>query len=184
MKLHTNFITPLPNLIPWLRLVFYFCALLGFALTGLFLFQGIQAQRQIIPLQQHLAKLEKRKAQLKPNRVRLPAMKKMEQVRQQVTELNRLSGGTGWPLARMLTRLEQLLPPYVYLVSLHHRQQNGEVKLIAVGRRADTLTSFLKRLEQEPHFSDVLLVRQTQKRRAGRVYIQYEVKLKERAIGI
>lgn len=184
MKLSTNFITPVRNLIPWLRLTFYVCAVFGFALALLFLIRGVQTQRQIAPLQQHLAKLQKRKAEMKPNRVRLPAVKKMDKVRQQVTELNNLSGGKGWPLARMLTRLEQLLPSSVYLTSLQHRQQSGDVRFIAVASRAEVLTRFLKRLEQEPHFSDVLLVRQTQKRKAGRVYIQYEVKLKERATGV
>lgn len=183
MKLTTNFIIPVKNLVPWMRLLFYGCAALGLGIALLFLIRAIQIQRQMTPLEQHLVRLQKQVAERKPSKHRLPPVERMARVSKQVAEINALSGGKGWPLARMMARLEQLMPASVYLLNLRHQQQSGEVQLVAVSRRADTLTAFLKKLEQEPHFTDVLLIRQTQKHKRGRALIQYELKFKERKIG-
>ncbi len=101
-------------------------------------------------------------------------------VRQRVAAINALTGIRGWPAPLMLAKLEQLVPDSVYLVSFNHKLREGEVQLVAESTTAEALTQLLMRLEKERHFTEVMLVRQSQRGR-GNGAIQFELRLKERS---
>lgn len=180
MKITTSFSQPIYNLVPMLRLVFYSITMVGFIIVVVLLYNGIIEQDKGLALQQHLTKLNKRITSNPVKTVKLPASADLRIMKQRVGEINQLSGGKGWPSSRILISLEKLLPKSVYLISLQHKQQTGELLLLAEAGKVEVLTQFLHRLESEKHFAEVLLVRQTKRGSRGKRRIQYELKIKER----
>lgn len=122
--------------------------------------------------------LESRKHSLEQSP--MPEYYLLGDMRERVAFLNSLSQANGWSTEYMLSRLEEWLPEQAYLVSFQHKRKKGEIDLIVEASRGEYLTGFLLKMEQEAHFSEVLLGRQVNRdSQDGRV-MQFEINIKER----
>jgi hypothetical protein len=178
MKPTTNFTLPLRTVAPvlaggaWLLACVFLGLTLWFVIDG----RGLRAER--IELTARAAELEKKVAALPAEP--LPAQAELVQLRERVARVNELSGLQGWPLPVLLSRLESWLPDRAYLVQIHHRPAMGEVQMTVESDRAETLTALLVKLQNEPHFSEVLLTKQAQRDGRNGKRVQFELRLKER----
>lgn len=179
MKITTNFASPLQNLTPALAIVAWLLALIFVGLALWFVLDGRHLRMERIDLVERAAELDKKAASLpaKP----LPAQAELVSLRDRVARVNELSGLQGWPLPVLLSHLESWLPDRAYLVQIHHRPAMGEVQMTVESDSAEILTALLVKLQDEPHFSEVLLTKQAQRDGRGGKRIQFELRLKERA---
>lgn len=178
MKITTNFVASPTRLVRPVAAVLWGLAGLMTAVALWLAHAAIDARHEIPALQERLAQLEQRQREIAtPER---PPAAELQGLKQRVTALNTLSGNQGGSVTTLLADLEQWLPNPVWLVSLHDRVKNGEVLLVVESESVEPLTAFLLRLEQQPRFSEVMLVRQTP-RQAPRRSVQFEIRLKERS---
>ena len=178
MKITTNFVA---SPVRWARpLAAALWGMVGVAAAvTLWLVHATMESRDEIPdLRERLAQLEQRQRAITTPEKPLPA--ELHDIKRRVAALNALSGNQGRPAMTLLVDLERWLPDQVWLVSLHDRVKSGEVLLVAESESVEPLTAFLLRLERQPRFSEVLLVKQTP-RAAPRRSIQFEIRLKERS---
>ena len=139
---------------------------------------AVDTRHEIPALRERLAQLEQRQREIMtPEK---PPAAELQDLKRRVVALNGLSGNRGRPVTTLLADLERWLPDQVWLVSLHDRVKGGEVLIVAEANSVEPLTVFLVRLEQQPRFSEVLLVKQTPQG-AQRRSIQFELRLKERS---
>lgn len=137
----------------------------------------------IVELRTHEADLRTRVASLKSRdfgdaATRAAAVHDMSAVRERVQRLNLLIGHSGQTSPSLLETLERLLPGPAHLLSLQHRVRTGDVTLIVAAAGTAPLTAFLRALEREPRFQQVLLLHQASAANGG--LVQFEIRLKER----
>jgi len=109
------------------------------------------------------------------------AMQDLASVRDRVRLVNGMVGLHGTSTLSLLEIFERLLPDTAYVVSLQHRAESGEVVLLVTADSATPLTAFLRALEREPQFQQVLLLRQSSAAAKHTGGVQFEIRLKERA---
>ncbi len=110
----------------------------------------------------------------------LPPAQQLADTRQRVARINAAAQTRGVPTLALLADLERQLPRGAWLTSLHHRAAEGEVQLVVAAGQADPLADFLLRLERDPLFEEVMLLREVQAS-GSRTGVQYEIRLKVRA---
>ncbi len=178
MKITTNFVPSITRLVlPMAGISWALVAVL--MVVGLWLAHAVIGARHEMPaLRARLVQLEARQRELTTPE-RPPPVAELEDLKRRVAALNTLSGSRGRSVTSLLTDLEGWLPDQAWLVSLHARAKEGEVLLVAESGSVEPLTVFLLRLEQEPRFSEVLLVKQTPQG-AERKTVQFEIRLKDR----
>ncbi len=178
MRIATSFVVAPTRLVRPLAVLTWGLAGMAAAAT-LWLAQAASGVREEIPaLRERLAQLEQRQREIAmPERLPMAAL---QDLKQRVTALNMLAGNQGRPVTTLLADLEQWLPDTVWLVSLHDRTKSGDVLLVAEAESVEPLTTLLLRLERQPRFAEVLLVKQTP-RGASRRAVQFEIRLKERS---
>lgn len=178
MKITTNLVASPTRLVRPMAAVLWMLAGLFISVALWLAHAAIDTRDEIPALRERLAQLEQRQREIttpeKPPAVELQGLK------QRVAALNALSDNQGGSVTTLLVDLEQWLPDPVWLVSLHDRVKSGEVLLVAESESVEPLTAFLLRLERQPRFSEVLLVKQTP-RSAPRRSVQFEIRLKERS---
>lgn len=177
MRIETNFAPPRINLVPWLFGAVLAASAVLLVLTMSLVTQGLEVRSELPAIQERLAKLDDRLA-MEPQRPDMPTAEQLRILRVRVAALNVVGSGRGLSVTGLLAKLEVLLPDRAMLVSLHQRRREGVVQLIAEAPSADPLTAFLRKLEQDPQFVEVLLVRQVPA--SDRTGVQFELRLKER----
>ncbi len=177
MKVTVNFLPPRLPLLAILLALAVITALAGIGFAGWLVFDSIQLRAQVPALEQRLTNLEQQSKNIRST-AELPDERTLNDLRRRVSALNRYSVATGWSAPTLLAWLERHLPDDVYLAGVQQNLELGTVKLIAESADAAALTVLLGRLEKEPHYREVLLVRQGP--RAGRVdRMQFVIELKE-----
>lgn len=134
-----------------------------------------QASFEVPVLEERLANYRSHEIQ-KP--IELPPHDKLVVLRTRVRELNDLSNTNGPPLPLLLSRLENLIPDRVWLVSIQYRSRENDTKLVAEADHAELLTEFMEQLERSGYFSQVLLTRQSQRSEDKQRSIQFEIQLR------
>lgn len=179
MKIQASLVTPPRPLAFALAAALWTLSFVLLAATGWLAWAAVQQRAELPELEARVAQLERQVQQATPHAA-LPATPELIATKERVAALNALSQVHGWPAPVLLARLEEWLPDQAWLVSLHQRVRTGEVLLVAESPSAELLTTFLLKLEKEPHFAEVLLSKQAQ--RAGRhaSLVQFELRLKER----
>ena len=99
-------------------------------------------------------------------------------MRQRVSALNAYASVRGASTLRILNWLEGHLPDNVHLVSLHHKPREGELLLVAEAPSAEAFTAFLRIIEKEPWFSEVLLSKQAVRGQQGSGGLQFELRVR------
>lgn len=127
-------------------------------------FERMQTGGSVIATQQHM-----------------PSAQELAETRERVAKINAAAQTKGLPTSALLTELEKQLPPAAWLTSFHHRATEGEVLLLASAANADPLSAFLLKLEQNPLFDQVMLMRELHPPGAGQPGVQFEIRLKVRS---
>lgn len=138
--------------------------------------EGRNLRGELPQLRTRLAHVE---AQKPVAQVHLPPMKELIQTRERVAAINAAAQTRGVPTLLLLADLEKQLPREAWLTSFHHRAVDGEVQLIATALRSDPLSDFLQRLEHDPLFEEVMLLREVRENGPG-MGVSYEIRLKVR----
>lgn len=151
-------------------------ATLLFALTAWMVMDMIELQAREDSLQTRVTTLKSRDTG--DAETRAAAVHDMSTVRDRVQRLNQLIGHSGQTTPSLLETLERLLPGPAHLLSLQHRVRTGDVTLVVAAAGTAPLTAFLRALEREPRFQQVLLLHQAATAQGG--LVQFEIRLKER----
>lgn len=177
MKITTNFVASPTRLVRPIAVILWVLACLVAATALGLTHTAFGVRAEIPPLRERLTQLEQRQREIAtPEK---PPATELQDLQRRLAALNALAGNQGGSVMTLLADLEQWLPDPVWLVSLHDRVKNGEVLLVAESESVEPLTAFLLRLEQQPRFSEVMLVKQTPRQAPWRS-IQFEIRLKER----
>lgn len=179
MKITAHFAPPVVQLVRPATLTLWVLAIAMLAASAGLLYMGSAARGEMSAMRERLATTEARLAEATATAAFVPPGE-LAAVRDRVAAVNTLAGVRGWPAPVMLARLEVLLPSNAFLVSLVHKLRDGELQLVAESESVDALTAFLQKLEREPHFAEVMLVRQTQRGSREARGIQFEIRLKEK----
>lgn len=179
MKIVAQFAPPIVDWVkPGILAAWLVTGLTGIG-VALLIYDAHSLRAEMPALRERLEQTRARLQELNAKNAPIPSAE-LSEVRQRVATINALAGIRGWPAPLMLAKLEQLVPDSVYLVSFNHKLREGEVQLIAESTTTEALTQLLMKLEKEPHFTEVMLVRQSQRGR-GDGAIQFELRLKERS---
>lgn len=181
MRLSLGFMSPLGKPLPWIWTGLWGIVGILFLFAVLLVYRASQFSGETETMIARLAELEQKKQTIKVSD-NAPSPAALRTLSQRISMIKLLDVSKGWSTSRLLARLESLLPNYAYLTSVHHKRKVGEVVIIAEAKRVKDLTKFLKRLELEPHFEEILLAKQLRSSRSGSEYVQFEIRIKERAI--
>jgi len=175
MKIATNFVRPAQRAVPAIAAAMAAVAVALIVWAAWLANDAAGLRGELPQLRTRLAHVE---AQKPVSAVRLPPASELGEVRARVARINAAAQTKGLPTLALLDDLEKQLPRDAWLTSVHHRATQGEVVLVAAARRADPLSDFLLKLEDDPLFEEVMLVREAQ---AGEgAAVQYEIRLKVR----
>lgn len=177
MKLNTNFVSSTLIVTPIVGLVMWGASLLLILLSLLLIIDRQQMNADIDALKNeneefssHAQKLQRQTKQT------LPSLIELQNLAKKASALNAVSRVKGDSVAVLLTCLELALPKDTFLKSLEHYPGKGEILLTAVSPKADLLTHFLRKLEKDNHFEQVMLVRQS-KNESQQNEVQFDLKL-------
>lgn len=177
----TNFVRRIDGFVPGLLMLSWGIVLAMLIVGGALIVQRVRLEKTMPALQVQIRKLEKRRAALEKQKTPLPPHAKLVALQQRVSVINGIVASKGRSISDILAGLESQLPKNAWLVSLRHKRNEGELKLVAASTEVDALTEFLKRLENDPHFSQALLTQQSHGSGKAEDTVQFEIRLVERA---
>ena len=177
MKIAAHFAPKWHELAFVLAATFWLIAASGIVASAFLYARAMRLQEARPALAARFAELQGRVGQI--GHGDLPPRARLVALRRRVASINRLAGVSGWPLIRVLARLETLLPRGARLSSLEDKVYSGQITLIAEARDARTLTIFLARLQKVTHFRHVLLMEQRQYRQGGASWTRCKLRILE-----
>lgn len=177
MKITTNFVRPVQRVVGPVAAAMWGAAVVLVAATAWLAHEGRELRGDLPQLRTRLERVE---AQKPIAAVPLPPAQELAETRERIAKINAAAQTRGVPTLALLADLEKQLPRGAWLVSLHHRAAEGEVQLVAAAGQADPLADFLLRLERDPLFEEVMLLREVQAS-GSRSGVQYEIRLKVHA---
>lgn len=175
MKFTTNFSRPSARMLPYLAGGLLLLSIVAVVVSITLVVSARQISVEIPLLEDRLARYFGREIQ-KPTDL-LPQDKLLD-LRARVKGVNDLTSKSGQTLPLLFSRLEEIIPDGVWLVTLQFRSQENETKLVAEANHGDLLTEFMGKLERSGFFSQVLLTRQTQRSEGAQGAIQFEIQLR------
>ncbi len=177
MRIPTNFVRPVQRVVAPVAAAMWVVAIIFLAGTA-WLVGDAAGLRGDLP--QLRTRLERVEAQKPVAAAPLPPTQQLAEMREWVARINAAAQTRGVPTLALLADLEKQLPPDAWLTKIRHRAAEGDVQLVAVAWRADPLSEFLLRLERDPLFEEVMLLREVQAGGA-KAGVQYEIRLKVRS---
>lgn len=181
MKIRGNLLNgarPLPAR-PVAMGVWLLAATLGSAALWLFA-DTTRRDDQRIDLDARLADLQDQQTDV-AGMADVPSGPELQAMKARVQTLNSLAGVHGLDTPELLLWLEQHLPREARVTNLHHKARAGETYLIAEASSPEPLTQFLREMEKEPRFSEVLLAKQGTRSVQGRTgAIQFEIRIQHK----
>ncbi len=98
-------------------------------------------------------------------------------IRRRIASLNALDFGQAPSVNRVLSALEQLMPPAVALQNFDYDRAKGALELVAISQSSDELTSFFDIASRSSFFKAVRLVDKKQAGTADDGSLLYQVRL-------
>lgn len=179
MKITTNFIDGVQQLIVPVAIAAWLSALLGLGALLWLIVDGVGLRDELPVLKERLPKLEAAAA-VASNR-ELPSERELTETRDRVARLNAIAQTRGLTTLALLAKLETLLPGEAVLVGMHHRAKERELLLLAQAANAEILSKLLQRLEEDVQFESVVLSRQKEVNDGGKVVVQFEIRARVRS---
>ncbi len=181
MKLKAGFVQREDSAVPYLFIVVWLAVFTIVVSTGWLVYSRFALAEENATLSEKYDKLQWK---LEKNRELLsgsPSLEEFRRLQQRIKVINELAGQQGSGLSAILSRLEHLLPDQAYLTNLIYKPADSEMLLTVEAPSAEQLTGLLQAAENSQRFSEVLLTRQSQEKRRGQRFIQFEIRLKARA---
>ncbi len=180
MKISTNFSSDVSTAVRSLLVIVWSATLLAVFCLIWLIYEAAGFHTEIPGLHKRLSVLESSvKNTALTEDMEKPDLSVLMNTRNKVSAINAITKTRGISTVVLLEHLEKLLPSQARLVSLHHRATQGEILLIATAVNAAPLSEFLLKLEQDPVFSEVLLLHDIQGK--ADTSVQYEIRLKVRS---
>ncbi len=177
MKITASLLPPRPRLaMPLAAGLWSLSAILLLVAAGL-LVSGLEMRAERRQLEERLARVNEQTQQSSAGPA-LPAAAEMNALRNRVRAINALASARGAGSAQILGWLERHMPDNVHLVSFYHKPRDGELLLTAEAPGAEVFTAFLRSLEKEPLFSEVLLSKQAVRSGQSGGGLQFEVRVR------
>lgn len=184
MKHQTSFVNLPTNLVPVLSVFSWSTALLMLLLAVYLVYSGNVLEQKNVRLHNQHQKLQAKLALYENKYVddkNQLTLEQYEHLKLRVEKLNNLTEFFGQDVSLILSRLETLVPPGSFLVSLSYRSLSDELILVIESADVSDLTQFVDRLETAELFSDVAIVRQDNVKNKGRAAVQFEIHMKNSA---
>jgi Tfp pilus assembly protein PilN len=179
MRITTNFVNRGDRAVIPVAATLWLCTIV-FCTAAWWLVEDAASLRSSLPdLRQRLARVGTA-AHGVPQVQNLPPVSELAEMRERVARINAAAQTKGVPTTALLAKLETLLPSQAWLLSFHHRATQAEVTLIAAAPTAEPLSGFLLKLEHDPLFEEVMLLRELSPTSSGKS-VQYEIRLKVRS---
>jgi Tfp pilus assembly protein PilN len=175
MKFITNFARPSGRVLPYLSVALVLLSMVAVVVAITLAVSARQNSTEIPLLEDRLARYQSREIQ--KSRDLLP-YDKLEDLLARIKGVNDLASKSGQTLPLLFSRLEEIIPEGVWLITLQFSSHENETKLVAEASQADLLTDFMGKLERSGFFSQVLLTRQTQRSEGTQGAIQFEIQLR------
>lgn len=179
MKISTNFVRPVQQAVVPVVVALWLAAFCFAAAAWWLVADATELREELPQLRQRLERMQAASAAVAP--VQLPSAQELAQTRERVAKINVAARTKGLPTLALLNELVTLLPPEAWLTSLHHRAVEGDVLLVASAASAEPLSALLLKLERDPVFAEVMLLREIRPTVNGRASVQYEIRLKVRS---
>lgn len=178
MRITTNFVFSTGKLIKVLTAVVWLNALVFSAVALGLLVDAVATQDEVRTLKGQLAALE---AELSTKKLKqaIPPLAELNDLKARVTAVNAINMGRGGAVSDLLIHIEKILPAGAYLVTFQHQQLSGEVAIGVQAEETKTLMDFLSALEDGASFTDVLLVKQSDKQVRGKSRAQFDIRFRE-----
>jgi Tfp pilus assembly protein PilN len=179
MKIPTNFVRPIQQAVIPVVVALWFAAFCFSTAVWWLVNDATELRAELPSLRQRLD-LIATAAGAATIPVQLPSARELTQTRDRVAKINAAAQTKGLPTSALLSELATLLPLEAWLTSIHHRAAEGDVLLVAAAVNAEPLSALLLKLERDPIFEEVMLLREIQPAN-GRSGVQYEIRLKVRS---
>lgn len=180
MRIDANLLTGRPRLALPLAAVLWSTAAILVVAALVSVTAALEMRSERARLEQRLARVDEQLQAAAP-RNGLPPAAELAALRQRVTALNAFASARGASTVRILGWLEGHMPDNVHLVSLHHKPREGELLLVAAAPSAEAFTAFLRIIEKEPWFSEVLLSKQAVRSSEGGGGLQFELRVRPKS---
>lgn len=179
MKISTNFVRPVQQAVMPLMIAMWLVALGFVAGTWWLLGDSADMRGELPQLRQRFERINTERSAVSAE-TQMPNAQELAETRERVAKINAAAQTKGVPTSALLAELEKQLPPEAWLTSFHHRAGEGDVVLVASAANADPLSAFLLKLERNPLFEQVMLMRELHPTGAGKPSVQFEIRLKVR----
>lgn len=178
MKIRTNFSMSSASMAPRIMTILWVTALLAALLAAWMAMQASQLKQAKLDLEHQLSKLQNRHVPGIPKA--FPSQEELVTLKKRIAAVSSISTGGEGSLSAFLRKIERLLPDEAYLVSLHYKGDTREAQITAEAGSAKILTGFLRDLEKEKSFNEVLLTKQSQRTLNDKQIVQFNLRIKER----
>lgn len=175
MRLTISFVRPPGRLAPWFAGGLLIASLLLMVAALAFVASAVRLRGDHAQLEQRVEQAQRVADGL--TAVALPPRHELTALRARVFTLNQLTGTGGMSPQEALRHLEENLPDQVALTGLRYQRRQGELVIVAEAPRSDLLTDTLQKLERDPAFREVRLIRQGE-RSGERGGVQFELRLR------
>ena len=182
MKLATNFSTSACRMAPILTVVLWGMVLSTMLVISWLWMETNRLGQSRIELTEYLTKLDAKQAISHPQNS--PDYEDLAALKSRLSAVSLLLNGENNSLSSFLARIELLLPAEAYLISLQFRKNKniGEIQILVESTRVGVLAEFMRGLEKEKAFAEVLLIRQSQRISSDTKLVQFELRIRERLL--
>lgn len=178
VKIQTSFVPRRRRLIPALSLGLCVAALGVFGFCVGMIAAKTDMANQRLQMEQRVISLSQKREALTGLQIQIPSAQDVQELNRRIAVVSGPGYAQGHSAAKMLVHLEQLLPAQAYLVSLRYKGKRGEVAFVAESDDKSTLTEFLKGIEKDRYFREVLLTRQAQAGANGQHQFEFRLLIK------
>jgi len=180
MKISTNFVPPVQQAAMPMVVAMWLAALVFAGGAWWLVDETAELRGELPQLRQRLERIETAGSVTATHQL-MPSAQELAETRDRIAKINAAAQTRGLPTSALLTELETQLPAEAWLTSFHHRATEGEVLIVASAANADLLSAFLLKLERDPLFEQVMLMRELHPTGPGQAGVQFEIRLKVRS---
>lgn len=178
MKIRTNFSMSSTGMALRIMMILWMTAILAALLAAWMAMQTSQLKQTKLDFEHQLSKLQSRHVAGIPKA--FPSQEELVTLKKRIAAVSSISNNREGSLSVFLRKIELLLPDEAYLVTLHYKGDTREAQITAEAGSAKILTGFLRDLEKEKEFLEVLLTKQSQRTLNDKQIVQFDLRIKER----
>jgi hypothetical protein len=147
------------------------------AVAGTFFYESRSMQESRSRLELQTSEINVQLATLRQRGRNEPKADAIGSLRQRIAKLNALDSGFAPAVTRVLSVLEEIMPPSVALQNFDYDRSKGALEVVAVSASSEDLTVFYGIASQTPFFKNVHLIDKKQAGTAETGELMYEVRL-------